>query len=390
MRYSNLRSIESCDNLNNKVVFVRVDYNVPVNEDGHILDNHRIIQSLKTVLYLLKKGSKVVLLSHFGRPKGFDENFSLKNVIFQELQNVLFEHKFKVYFSIFDDLKNHLTKVTNSSVTLLENLRFYKEETLNDDNYSQKFASLGDIYVNDAFSCCHRNHSSIIGLPKYLDSYAGLLLMDEVNNLNKILYGNFKKICLIIGGSKISSKMDILSCSNNISNIILGGAVANTILHHKGYNVQKSLIENDLDVKFNLTDEKLILPQDCVTSADINSDYAYVSDIMSITENHMILDLGPASIIQIENILDESDCVIWSGPIGFYENKKYSHSTFRIAEKIFNLTNKGSIYSVIGGGDTLNAVKNYANGFSYTSTAGSAFLQWFKGKGLVGLDAINK
>ena len=281
-------------------------------------------------------------------------------------------------------------------MVLLENIRFYSEEEANDDKFSEKLASFGEIYVNDAFSCSHRDHASVTNITKYIPSYSGIQINAEVNALNKITSEIKKPITCIIGGSKISSKINIIkNLIPKFNNIIIVGAMANNIFKHKGLNIGKSIYEknigNIIEEIFSYAENnkcKIFFPKDVKVGKKLN-DKSVNKELKDIKDNDIILDVGPKTLIEIKQTIDSSSTILWNGPLGYFENKNFSFGSTEIAKYIANKGNK--IYSVVGGGDTVAVINslNMKNKFNFVSTAGGAFLEYLEGKDLPGIKALN-
>ena len=283
-------------------------------------------------------------------------------------------------------------------IILLENIRFFKEESENEDNFAKKLASLGDIYINDAFSCSHRKQASVHKITKYIkDSYAGQLLKKEVAAINKIIENKKKPVTCIIGGSKISTKINVITnLIKNVNNIIIVGAMANNFLTFKGFKVGKSLVEkNSKKIIDGIYAEakkhncNIFIPEDCNVSTNFEGSRKTKKQ-NSVDEDEIILDIGPETIKKIESIIDQSNTVLWNGPAGYFENKNFSTGTTAIAKKISENTDKKSLISILGGGDTISAINKSSDKFSFThlSTAGGAFLEFLEGKDLPGLNVL--
>tara|TARA_B100000029_G_scaffold183128_2_gene180731 strand:+ start:447 stop:1646 length:1200 start_codon:yes stop_codon:yes gene_type:complete len=382
-----------------KKVLLRVDLNVPV-VDGLITDKSRINSIKSTVFKLLKNKNKIFLVSHFGRPQGkYNKKFSLeflKETISKELNLE------KIYFIEKINKKNILEFISIMNfgeVALLENIRFFSEEEKNDSNFSREFSEYFDIYVNDAFSVSHRNHASIVGITKFLPSVAGESLINEIKNLDVFINNPKKPNTAIIGGAKISTKIELLNnLVEHFNNIVVGGAMANTFLLSQGHNVGLSIVEKDLvnlsnqiinkAKKFNCN---LILPIDVVCSNNIrDSINIRHSKVENIMPDQMILDLGDKTIKTISNVIIRSNMILWNGPVGAFEYEPFDHATMQIVNTIKNNSKKLNIITLVGGGDTLSAIKmaKAENYFTYISTAGGAFLEWLEGKKSPGVQAL--
>ena len=393
-----MRSIKEETNLNDKRILLRLDLNVPLN-NRKITDTTRIDKILPTLRFLIKKNSKIIILSHVGRPEGKVVNELSLKPICQYLESKLNQNIKLITKNInkinHKDLFNHI----DEKIVMLENIRFYFEEEKNDHDFAKQLASLADIYVNDAFSCSHRSHASIHKISNFLPSYCGLQLELEVNALTKITSEIKKPITCIIGGSKISTKINIIkNLIPRFNNIIIVGGMANNIIKYMGHNIGKSLQEenSDLVIKeiFSLSkikNCKILYPQDIVVAKDLGGS-PQIKAINEISSNEMILDIGPKTIKNIISLIDESKTILWNGPAGYFENPSFANGSIKIAEKIIqnNIANK--IYSVAGGGDTVSLLSslNAINNFNFVSTAGGAFLEYLEGKELPGIKALNK
>ncbi len=393
-----MRSITKEKNLNGKVILLRLDLNVPLKNEK-ISDTTRIDKILPTLNFLIQKKTKIVILSHIGRPKGkiikqlslkpisenLEKNLNLRVKLIDQNIN---EIKNKKFFDNFDE-----------EIFILENIRFYAEEEMNDLKFAKQLANLGDIYVNDAFSCSHRSHASIQQLPKLLPSFSGLQFDLEVNALNKITSKIIKPITCIIGGSKISTKINIIkNLIPKFDSIIIVGGMANNFIKYFGNNIGKSVIEKNCDeivAEINSLSKKegckLIYPEDVLVSKDFNGS-SQIKAIDQIEPDEMILDIGPKTIDQITNIIDKSKTVLWNGPAGYFENPNFAKGSIKIAKKIIENNKTNNIFSVVGGGDTvslLNSLK-VVNNFNFVSTAGGAFLEYLEGKKLPGITALDQ
>ena len=389
--------IKDC-NVKNKVVFLRADMNVSI-KNNKIIDDTRIKATIPTIEYLVKNGAKVVLTSHLGSPKGgYSEELSLK-IVLERLKELM--PKVKFHFSkdcIGEQTKKDIQNTPFCEVILLENLRFHEGEEENDANFAKELASLAEIYVNDAFSTCHRKHASMVGIPAILPAYAGFTLEEEIENLTELVSSPEKPVMVIVGGSKVSTKLELLrALVKKYNYVVVGGGMANTFLYALGKNVGNSLKEEELKQDaLNLMQEakdsncELILPIDVVVASQVaeNQPVKTVS-IDAVQNKDIIVDLGTKTIEAIESKLNICKTVIWNGPIGIYEISPFNTGTDNLAEIIAKLTGKGKIKSVAGGGDILAALNkaHITEDFTYVSTAGGAFLKWLeKGK----LPAVEK
>ena len=392
-----MKSIENLGNIENRSVILRLDLNVPI-KNGKITDSNRIDKVMPTLEFLLKKKAKIIIISHVGRPKGKIVNeLSLEPVLIY-LKDKLKKKISLVKENIFNLDKKDIFKNTNEKLALIENIRFYPEEESNDENFSQKLASLGEIYVNDAFSCSHRNHASVSKITKYIPSYSGFQINSEVDALNKITSEITKPVTCIIGGSKISSKINIIkNLIPKFNNIIIVGGMANNIINYKGHNIGKSIKEFNCEpaIKeiFKTSENhscEIILPEDVLVGKNIN-DNSKVKELGDIDNDELILDIGPKTIQKIKNVIKISNTVLWNGPAGYFENPNFANGSYEIAKAIIKKNKKKSIYSVVGGGDTIaliNGIKAIRD-FNFVSTAGGAFLEYLEGKDLPGIKALS-
>ncbi len=387
------------DNLDvqNKKIVLRLDLNVPF-KDRIITDYTRIDLCLPFINRLIKKKAKIIIVSHLGRPKvNKDPALSLMP-IYKYIKKLL---QTNVYFFMgkFDDeIKDKFSHLQEGEVILIENIRYFKEETEDDDNFSKKLGSLGDIYINNAFSCSHRKQASIHKITKYIDaSYGGPLLEKEINALNLVIQNKRGPVTCIIGGSKISTKISVIAnLIEKVDNIIIVGAMANNFLVYKNLNVGKSLVEkNSKEIieriykKAKENQCEIMIPEDCKVGTSFEGG-GINKKIDKIENNEIILDIGINTIISIKKRINQSKTVLWNGPAGYFENENFSNGTISIAETISKNTLEKSLISVLGGGDTLAAINNYENklSFSHLSTAGGAFLEYLEGKDLPGLSVL--
>jgi phosphoglycerate kinase len=390
-----MKSIENIESIENKSVILRLDLNVPI-KNGRITDTNRIDKVMPTIEFLLKKKAKIIIISHIGRPKG-----KIVKELSLELVSLCIKSKIKKEVSllkenIFNLNKENIFNNSNDELVLLENIRFYPEEEANDDKFSKKLASLGEIYVNDAFSCSHRDHASVSKITKYIPSYSGIQINAEVNALNKITSEIKKPITCIIGGSKISSKINIIkNLIPKFNSIIIAGAMANNILKYKGLKIGNSLYEKNIDYIiqeiFTHAEKnkcKIYFPKDVKIGKKLN-DKSYEKDFKDIEDDDMILDVGSKTLDEIKKIIDGSSTILWNGPLGYFENENFSLGSSEVAKYIANRGKK--IFSVVGGGDTVAVINslNMNNKFNFVSTAGGAFLEYLEGKVLPGIKALN-
>ncbi|MDA7478103.1 phosphoglycerate kinase [Candidatus Pelagibacter ubique] len=392
-----MRNIQDETNLNQKKVLLRLDLNVPL-DNGKITDTTRIDKILPTINFLLKNEAKIIILSHVGRPKGkVVSELSLKPIC-EDLKNKLNENIRLISKNIKEINSNDLFNEQDEKIVTLENLRFYEEEEKNDNGFAKHLASLADIYVNDAFSCSHRAHASIFEITKFIPSYAGLQLNLEIDALTKITSEIQRPITCIIGGSKISSKINIIkNLIAKFDNIIIVGGMANNLLRYKGYEIGKSIQEDNCDKIieeiFSLSKKencKIIYPEDVAVGKSLGGS-AEIKELNNISKDELILDIGPKTIKAINLLIEESSTILWNGPAGYFENPNFAKGSIEIAKKIIEKNKNNTIYSVAGGGDTVSLLNGIGaiNNFNFVSTAGGAFLEYLEGKELPGIKALN-
>jgi len=392
-----MRSIREETNLNNKKILLRLDLNVPL-DNGKITDTTRIDKILPTLKFLIKQNSKIIILSHVGRPKGKVINELTLEPICEDLGKKLNQNIKLIKKNINEINNKDLFINNNEKIVMLENIRFYFEEEKNDPKFAKHLASLADIYVNDAFSCSHRAHASIHEISNFLPSYSGLQFDLEVSALTKITSEIKRPITCIIGGSKISTKINIIkNLIPKFDNIIIVGGMANNIIQYMGHNIGKSLQEenSDLIIKeiFSLSKKencKIIYPEDIIVGKDFNGT-PKIKELNEVLSDEIILDIGPKTINIINNIINETNTILWNGPAGYFENPSFANGSIKIAEKIIENNKSNKIYSVIGGGDTVSLLNslNAVDNFNFVSTAGGAFLEYLEGKELPGIKALN-
>ena len=382
--------------LDQKILLLRLDLNVPIKNEK-IQDFNRIDKTLPTIKFLLKRKAKIILISHVGRPMGKkDSKFSLKPIS-KSLSTKLSENVRLIDQNIFEIKKNDIFK-KNEKIVMLENIRFYKEEEQNDLVFSKKLASLGDLYINEAFSCSHRNHASVSQITKHIDSYAGINLALELEALKKITSEITKPTTCLIGGSKISTKIKIIrNLITKFDNIIIVGAMANNIIKFKGHEIGKSLCEKNCDEIieeiFTLGKENncnILIPEDVSVGKNFE-DSSQNKDVNKIAKDDLILDIGSKTIRKIINLIKNSKTILWNGPAGYFENDNFATGSFELAKEISAQTKSGNIFSVIGGGDTVSVINKLKlfNDFNFVSTAGGAFLEYLEGKDLPGIKSLN-
>ena len=383
-----------------KVVLARVDINVPVDDAGNVTDATRIERIVPTVKDIVAKGGKPVLMAHFGRPKGeVVPEMSLKIVA------PALEAAFGLPVKFAEDCigapaKQAVAALGAGEVLLLENTRFHKEETENDAAFAAALAALADVYVNDAFSAAHRAHASTEGVAKLLPSCAGRLMAEELSALEKALGDPVRPVVAVVGGAKVSTKLDLLdNLVGKVDHLVIGGGMANTFLAAKGIDVGKSLCEHDLaDTARKILDTaeaagcEIILPSDVVVAWEFKANAKHETVAAdACPADAMIFDAGPASVAYIKKVVGNAKTLIMNGPLGVFELEPFHKGTFEMLDEIAAQTDAGNLVSVAGGGDTVAAINaaGKADNFSYISTAGGAFLEWMEGKELPGVAALS-
>tara|TARA_B100000963_G_scaffold355014_1_gene372506 strand:+ start:673 stop:1854 length:1182 start_codon:yes stop_codon:yes gene_type:complete len=385
-------------NFKNKTILIRVDFNVPLDKNQEVTDDSRIVASIDTIKHVLNSNNKVVLMSHLGRPEGRDKKLSLFPVV-KKLERLL--NKPVVFFDdcIGEKIEKSIKDGGPETLFLLENLRFYKEETKNDISFSKKLSSLADVYVNDAFGTSHRKHASNYGIVSFFkkEKYFGLLLEKEIKCLKLVFDLKVSPSLAIIGGAKISGKINVIySLINFVDKIIVGGGMAYTFIKALGGSVGSSLIEDEqleeakkIIYKSKEKGVELLLPIDSVNSKSFSNSVDSTTNIFKIPKNNMGLDIGPLSIKLFQkNILDAKK-IIWNGPMGVFEFSKFSNGTMLVGKAIAKSTSNGA-YSLIGGGDSIAAIKKYNlnKKVSYISTGGGAMLEFLEGKELPAISVL--
>jgi len=392
-----MKSITEVSNLENKRVILRLDLNVPL-KNQEIQDETRILKILPVINFLIEKKAKIIIISHVGRPKGEIQKELSLIPICENLKSKLNKDIKLITNNLLEIKKNDLFTATDEEIIFLENIRFYKEEEENDENFSKHLASLADLYVNDAFSCSHRAHASVCKITEFLPAYAGLQLNSEVEALKKVTSEIKKPVTCIIGGSKISTKIGIIkNLIPKFDNIIIVGGMANNILEYNGHSIGKSIKEDNckdiIDEIFKTSKKfscSIVYPEDVAVGKNL-TDASKIKSLNEIENDDLILDIGPKTIEKIKLIIERSKTLLWNGPAGYFENINFANGSFEIAKKIVEKNNNNSIYSVAGGGDTI-AVLNQIGAvekFNFVSTAGGAFLEYLEGKDLPGITALN-
>jgi len=390
------RTLDDVD-VKGKRVLLRVDLNVPM-ESGRVTDTTRLERVAPTITEIAQKGGKVILLAHFGRPKGRDEKESLKPVA-AALSRVINKPVAFAEDCIGEPAAKAIAAMKDGDILCLENTRFHKEEEKNDPAFVAELAKLGDLWVNDAFSAAHRAHASTEGLGHKLPGYAGRTMQAELEALSKALEAPVKPVIAIIGGAKVSTKIDLLeNLVSKVDALVIGGGMANTFLHAKGVAIGKSLAEKDLAPtalrileKAEAANCAIILPVDAVVAYHFAANapsHAYGLD--AIPPEGMILDVGPQSSGRIHAAIDDAATLVWNGPVGAFELQPFDRGTVAAAKHAAERTKAKKLLSVAGGGDTVAALNQagVASDFSYVSTAGGAFLEWMEGKTLPGVEVL--
>jgi phosphoglycerate kinase len=392
------RTLDHAD-VKGKRVLMRVDLNVPY-ENGVVSDATRIERVAPSITELADKGAKVILLSHFGRPKGRDASQSLKPVAAEVAHTIKRPIKF-VGDCIGDEAERAVAAMRSGEIICLENTRFYPGEEKNDPAFVAALAKLGDLFVNDAFSVSHRAHASTEGLSHLLPAFAGRTLQAELEAFEKVLDKPGRPLVAIVGGAKISTKLDLLSnLLAKVDVLIIGGAMANTFLMAQGKKIGRSLVERDLlDTAQKIMDQarannrEILLPADAVVAEKFEANApSRVVDVDHIGDADMMLDIGPKSVEQIVSVLARARTLVWNGPFGAFEIEPFDNGTVEVAEAAAELTQAGKLVTVAGGGDTVAAlnVAGVVDRFTYVSTAGGAFLEWLEGKALPGVEILRQ
>ena len=378
-----------------KRVLIRADLNVPLNEKLEITDDNRIKQFLPTLQAVLEKGGRAILMSHLGEPSGVDPAFSLKPVA-KRLSELLGTDVVLAPDCVGAEVTKLVSDLKDGQVLLLENLRFPPGEKKNDPEFAAQLAKLGDVFVSDAFATAHRNHASMVGVPKlFKEKSAGLLMQKELDYYYKALEKPKKPLCVVIGGSKVSSKLNaLINLSSKADTLIIGGAMANTFLAAQGLQMGRSLYEPDLAPKalellgtLARRDCKVYLPVDVVVAPNMNSKgLGRAVPVQEIPADTMALDIGPATSILYKEALHRAETIVWNGPMGAYENEEFARGTHDMCESIANAHG----LTIVGGGDTDAAIHHMqlAHKFSFISTAGGAFLALLEGNSLPGIKAL--
>ena len=396
-----MKTIDNYD-FNGKKVLVRVDFNVPLNDQFEITDSTRIDAAIPTIQKIISGGGAAILMSHLGRPKEGPENkFSLKHLI-PYLADQL---NTKVLFAddcIGESAKKEASNLKSGEVLLLENLRFYKEETKGDVEFAEKLASLGNVYMNDAFGTAHRAHASTAIIAQFFpeEKLFGYIMENEVKSIDKVLHESKRPFTAILGGAKVSGKIEIINnLLPKVDNLIIGGGMMFTFIHAMGGDVGKSLVEDDLlELSLNIIegakdmDVKIYLPTDTIIADKFDNNASRkVSDVNEIPDDWMGLDIGPETIKTFIEVIETSETILWNGPMGVFEFENFAEGTKAVAFGVAKATEKGA-FSLIGGGDSVAAINKYKlkKRVSYVSTGGGAMLEYIEGKELPGVKAIKE
>lgn len=399
------KTIKDLGDLNGKVVMLRADLNVPMDEHFHVTNTARIDRTVPTIQTLMNKGAKVVVISHFGRPEGKgDMNNSLSHIV-ADLQKALGHQVTFVDDCVGPHVEAAIKAMKSDEVLLLENLRFYKEESKGDEAFAQELVKPADIYVSDAFSTSHRAHASMVAAVKLRPSAMGLLMEEEVKALSKGLNDPKRPLMAVVGGSKVSTKLDLLNnLVKKVDKLVISGGMAHTFMKASGIdtvNQTNSLVQMDmLDTAKEIMKTakanncEIILPMDVVVSKEFKAEAEHKTvDLEHIpAEGWILMDVGTKTIESINKKLEECKTLVWNGPLGVFELTPFDNATNKVANRAAVLTGEGRLTTVAGGGDTVSALENagVAEKFSYISTAGGAFLEWMEGKELPGVVILKK
>lgn len=385
--------------IENKRVLVRVDFNVPLDETLQVKDDTRIRASVDTIKYLLSLNCLVILISHLGRPNGFVVESMRMDPIALSLERIIHRKVIKLDDCIGEYVQKKISELAPGEIILLENLRFHKGEEGNDPSFSQQLASLADIYINDAFGAAHRAHASTVGIASYLPAYAGFLMTKEIESLDRLISSTDKPFISIIGGAKVSSKIEILDRITEISDgILIGGGMAYTFIAAQGFEIGKSIYEEnqiqfckELMEKAKIMKKHFLIPEDihvALDSAQSSNDLNVYKE--KIKKNMVGMDIGNKTIESFKKVIINSKKIFWNGPLGVFEINKYAQGTNEIARQIASLY--GKVFSVIGGGDSIAAINKLGlnDKFSHISTGGGASLEYIAGKKLPGIEILKK
>jgi phosphoglycerate kinase len=394
---TNIRRIQDAD-IAGKRVLVRVDFNVPM-KDGVVTDDTRLRSAMPTIDHLVDAGAKVILLAHFGRPKGQRVPEMSLEPVCQSLADLVSTPVEFVADCIGDDAASAIADMADGDVLLLENTRFHAGEQKNDAGFADALAALGDLYVNDAFSAAHRAHASTEGIAQRLPSYAGLALQREIDHLVSALDKPERPVIALVGGAKVSTKLDLLqNLVKKVDILFVGGGMANTLLNAQGVNVQASLCEHDLvdtaRLIFVAAEQagcQIMLPTDVVVATEFKPNPSTrLADVNDVQDGEMILDCGPSTVVSLVMAIGTAKTLIWNGPLGAFETPPFETATVTAAQHTAEAAKSGALIAVAGGGDTVAALNmaEASDDFTFISTAGGAFLEWMEGKALPGIEAL--
>jgi len=385
-------------NFNNKKALVRVDFNVPLNDDMEVTDTNRIEAAKPTIIKILEDGGSVILMSHLGRPKGKESKYSLQHIVSRISDVIGVEVKF-VEDCVGEEVENAANNLETGEILLLENLRFHDEETEGDEDFAENLSKLGDVYVNDAFGAAHRAHASTTVVAKFFDEKCfGYLLAKEIKSLDRVLHSEEKPVTAVLGGAKVSSKITVIeNILDKIDHLIIGGGMTYTFIKAQGGKIGTSLVEDDkqelaLSILKKAKEKgvEVHLPVDSVI-ADSFSEQAstQTESVDNIPDGWMGLDVGPETIRNFSNVIRQSKIILWNGPLGVFEMDEFAKGTIQLGEAIAEATKNGA-FSLVGGGDSVAAVKKFGleDQVSYVSTGGGAMLEMLEGKSLPGIEAI--
>ncbi|MDT0689618.1 phosphoglycerate kinase [Salegentibacter sp. F188] len=387
-------------NFKDKQALIRVDFNVPLNEDLEVTDNNRIEAAKPTILKILEDGGSVVLMSHLGRPKGREEKYSLRNVVEEVSKVVGVKPKF-VEDCIGEDVKKAASDLKPGEILLLENLRFHDEETKGDKDFAKQLSELGDIYVNDAFGTAHRAHASTTIVAQFFEKKCfGYLLAKEIKSLDKVLNSKEKPVTAVLGGAKVSSKITVIeNILDKIDHLIIGGGMTYTFIKARGGKIGTSLVEDDkqelaLEILKKAKEKgvQVHLPVDSIIADSFSEQASTQTErVDEIPDGWMGLDVGPETLRNFSKVISDSKIILWNGPLGVFEMDAFAKGTIELGKAIAEATEKGA-FSLVGGGDSVAAVKKFGleDRVSYVSTGGGAMLEMLEGKSLPGIEAISK
>ena len=385
---------------NGKKVFIRVDFNVPFNDEGEITDNSRIVAALPTIEFVISSGGACILASHLGRPDGKNPELSMRKII-PELKKLLGEDVIFLEDCIGDNTKKICSNLKKGQIALLENLRFYKEETKADERFAKQLSALADIYINDAYGTTHREHASTATIAQFFSEKApGMLLEKEIKSLKKLMDKPKKPVTAIIGGAKVSSKISVIAnILGFVDNLIIGGGMAYTFIKNNGGRIGDSIFEADrlndcteILSKAKNENVNVFLPEDILCSNEFsNSGLQKVTNIYEVPEGWQGLDIGPKTMDKFEQVILGSSTILWNGPMGVFEIPSFEKGTHSVAKTVAKATQNGA-YSLIGGGDSVAAIKKFGlqNQVSFISTGGGAMLESLEGKLLPGINALSQ